>query len=543
MSTNPASPSDEYLLTRGVNVFFGGVEFRMEEGSEFALCYENGNTEKVVPDYMVLSRDTAFFRLPGGSELTFSTRATGRGAELRISGSFEAPVWSVELPYRPLRGSRIRDTGSGTVLVSADGLDYTFLGAIIDSRSRILTIGSGEISYRVVPEDQQFVPVDLIIPEAMDTGEYEAVLTRWRDQSFALWGRNIGAANDEDLISAYLGETVRRGSYKAAVAAVSPAFLNGARRTFRSSVYLGRLDTGLRSISVYERETLSRLSRQINEKSPDFLEEFHAIEYLSVRNNSALINSGVEIVQALDPASISLDIATGILEGWYDWRLYRPRQENPFERLVEPACSVIFGALKKSPQDGRVFVFSGAAAHMELNLRTGKALAVYGETSGNETQTALGRSLILSVLLTVDPSGMLSETLTISAQGEITADPQSGEFNSARLYRMLGSGYPRAVAIGSSSEGVWAWTAVETSSVRENNVLDISVSFTPGDTHYMMIRGIRPFARIQLYGIDYRTDPQFERYDSSGWSYSASEQTLLLKIRHRETVEHIRIFS
>jgi hypothetical protein len=42
--------------------------------------------------------------------------------------------------------------------------------------------------------------------------------------------------------------------------------------------------------------------------------------------------------------------------------------------------------------------------------------------------------------------------------------------------------------------------------------------------------------------MDFRTDPQFERYDSSGWSYNAQEQTLLLKMRHRATVEHVRIF-
>jgi hypothetical protein len=58
----------------------------------------------------------------------------------------------------------------------------------------------------------------------------------------------------------------------------------------------------------------------------------------------------------------------------------------------------------------------------------------------------------------------------------------------------------------------------------------------------MLIRGLRPFVKIQLYGIDYRTDPQFERYDSSGWSFSSSEQTLLLKLKHRSQVEHIRVF-
>jgi hypothetical protein len=71
--------------------------------------------------------------------------------------------------------------------------------------------------------------------------------------------------------------------------------------------------------------------------------------------------------------------------------------------------------------------------------------------------------------------------------------------------------------------------------------MDIAVTFPAGETHYMIVRGIRAFNKIQLYNMDYRTDPQFERYDSSGWSYNAQEQTLILKMKHRATVEHIRI--
>jgi hypothetical protein len=58
----------------------------------------------------------------------------------------------------------------------------------------------------------------------------------------------------------------------------------------------------------------------------------------------------------------------------------------------------------------------------------------------------------------------------------------------------------------------------------------------------MLIRNVPPSFRIQLYNMNYRTDPNFERYNSSGWAYSASEQTLLVKMRHREALEYIRLF-
>jgi hypothetical protein len=539
-----ASSSGEYFLTREVSVFFGGIEFPMGNNSGFRLRYENGATEELVPESMILSEDAVFFRLPGESGLDFSTHHADGALELRISGSFGAQGLTLELPYRFLKSSQVRDSGDGNLLVTAEGVDYAFVNADLDTGARILSLAeeAPAVSYRVVGERNDLIPENLVIPAALDIPEYETILTQWRDRSFALWTQAIGGNTDEDLVNAYLGESIRRGTYKTAVASVPAAFLNGVQRTFGSSVYLGQLDMGLRSISTYEREKLSRLSRLINEKSLDFLREFHVFEYLWIRNTGSAIDGGAEIVRALAPASLTLDITAGILEGWYDWRSYRLSQENPFDRLVDQACFVISAGIKKSPQGDRVFIFSDTEADTEFNLRAGKALMVYGKTTENTTWAALGRSLILSTLSLIDPAGMLSETLTLSPQGDIMETVRGRQINSVRLYRYLApEAYPHAASIETGA-GIWAWTTAQVAAVREDTVLDIAVSFPAGETHYMMIRGIRPFSKIQLYGIDYRTDPQFERYDSSGWSYSASEQTLLLKIRHRSPVEHIRIF-
>jgi hypothetical protein len=99
--------------------------------------------------------------------------------------------------------------------------------------------------------------------------------------------------------------------------------------------------------------------------------------------------------------------------------------------------------------------------------------------------------------------------------------------------------YPRITRL---TDGHFAWTvspAITTSIVDSN--MNIAFSFPVGMTHYVMIRGIRPFIRIQIHGTDWRTDRQFESYDSSGWVYHQEEQVLVLKLRHRTTVESIRI--
>ena len=67
----------------------------------------------------------------------------------------------------------------------------------------------------------------------------------------------------------------------------------------------------------------------------------------------------------------------------------------------------------------------------------------------------------------------------------------------------------------------------------------ISVGFPQGDTHYMVFKGIKPFDRIQIYGMEFHTDPRFETYNSSGYRYDAATETLYLKMRHKTEYEDV----
>ncbi|GHT64872.1 hypothetical protein FACS1894110_05450 [Spirochaetia bacterium] len=402
-------------------------------------------------------------------------------------------------------------------------------------------------SYREFPEKRDFVPADFVIPAARSAQTYNEALIRWGDQNFSLWNRDISNQNDEDMVIAYQGEAVRRGNYRAAVSAVSQAFLNGTRRTYESSVYLGGAEIAARSLAAADQEKTGRLSRQIIEKSPDFLRESHAFEFFVIRGDTNFINNGMALISSIDPADLTPELTPGVFEGLMDLRLYRPNGDNPFEGLVDQACFVISQSIRRMPGTkgtDLILVFQGDTADIEFNMRLGKALLVWAESLGSGDWIHLGRSLILSCLSLEDGSGTVPAALTINRAGEPGEDG-APRVSSARLYRILriGEYYPRAAAIGSALNGLCAWTAAPTvSAAQENSVLDIAVTFPAGEAHYLLIRGVRPFSRIELHGTDWRTDSQFERYDSSGWVYRAQDQILVIKLRHRATVEHVRIF-
>jgi hypothetical protein len=454
---------------------------------------------------------------------------------MRITASFPEDVAGIELPFKPVRRSSIRATGSGKFIVVSGKTNFSFGSSPMDAERRFLLLnaGGGAVSYRAIPERKGASPDDFILPQAVTAEAYNEFLTGWLTQNYSLWGRTISILNNENVVIAYAGEALSRGTYRSAVNAVPALFLTGANRTYESSVYLGNLDQAYRSLSAAEREKFNRLSRQVNEKSLEFLFEPEVFEYFAVRGHRNLISSGADLINAIDAGTLSLDIVPGILEGYMDFRTRRPGADNPFERLMDPACLVIFDSLQKTANavdigannpaalSDLVFVVHDGQEETEFNMRLGKALINYAETVQDATWAGIGRSMVLSAL---------------------SAGDASGSALSAKLYRILRptNTYPRALATGVGS--VWAWTVASTiRASQQNDVLDITVNFPAGETHYMLIRGVRPFVRIQLYEMNFRTDPQFERYDSSGWSYNSQEQTLLVKMRHRSSSERIRI--
>ena len=546
---DPPLAYNEYLLIGDAHVYFGGIDFGMIGGDEediFYLTGEDGIREEALPERMVIAGDSVRFIFGGGTELEFSTQYTGGALEMRITGEFPEGINGAYLPFKPLRKTVMRDAGDGRQIITADGANYSFGYSPMDEEFRALLImADGEtVSYRMILEQKDFSPEDFIIPQAQTEAEFTEALTRWRDQNFSLWNRTASEQNNEDLVIAYGTEALVRGTFRAAIASIPQSFLRGSSRTYESAAFLGNLDQAYQSLVTREREKISRLSRQLNEKSLEFLKEPHVFEYFAVRGQNNFFDEGADLVRTIDPAVLALDITPGILEGYLDWITYRPDADNPFTRLIDQACFVIAGSLKETTgESGRVFSFTDDRGDTEFNLRLGKGLLNYAESANNSQLSGLGRSLILSALSMSDAQGTVKEGLVIGNNGEISESPPLADLTTARLYRILNPAeiYPRAVAAGTTG-GIWAWTAAQSITVdQKNDAMDFTVRFPAGETHYMILRGIRPFVRLRLYNMDFRSDPQFERYDSSGWVYYPQDQVLVLKMKHRTADELISI--
>jgi hypothetical protein len=523
-----------------VRVFFGGMEF-LPSGARNITFLDDGVS----------------FGLDGERVLSFTTQYTGGALELIMEAVFpEGHELPVEIPCRPLKTSSIREEGA-SFTVSSDRVNYVFTRAQTLRRlgtERVLRLDPEErlAGYRALPERKTINPDDFILAEAQDDESYEGALTMWRDKSYSAWNRAVSSSDaagffsgDGETANAFISEAVRRGTYRSAAQAVNAVYAPGAGGAWEVSAYLGKLEAALRFLSAAERDRYTRLARLFNEKSPDFLKEFRVVEFLGIRGYGSLLDDAAEQLRLFDPAMITLEQCAGFLEGLLDWTQARPDRDNPFVRFGDQAFYVAGDGLRKNPFSGAVLSFSGDEADLELNLRLGISLSRFED----KTRQALGRTLTLSVLSLTDESGSAPRVVVQRNGGDFAEKPDAGRLHAARIYYICGTDgpYARALPVVTAQDvrsGLWAWTAAQSLEINAAPAsTDVTVQFSAGETHYLLLRGIRPFARIQLHGADIPSDPQFERYDTSGWAYSAQEQTLMVKLKHRLPSEHIVILQ
>jgi len=508
-------------IAGGIKIFYGGLEFNLTEDNVKGLFLTgiDGALLPVNPDFMMLEEDKAFFGLPGGTTVVFNSLDSSKGPELRISVEFAEDIAEVTIPILPRRSSLIRDDDQPGILYN--GIRY-FLGNSgqeLENAKLVLSSGNTYISYRPRETQRVFDPADYIIAQS---DHYENAVVSWLDSSYAQWRQNASILQDEDDINAYCGEAVRRGQYAAAVASISRDFLNSSRYSYRSSGFLGGMASAYRSFTAAERDKLNLITLLARDKSMDIFKEDHILDYLLTRSNTALANEVIEILNNASPEMVITAYCPGLLEFYSDIKRWRPLLNNPVEPLTEKIILLVSENLHRDTEKDIVFVSpsEGAALadSLEYNLRLGRALVNWAEDANSAEWVAIGRSLVLSAL----------------------TDGGAGLGN---LYRSLNPGdyYPRASWLTDS--GLWAWTVSPTirASYIDSN-LNLTVNFPQNTAHYVMIRGVRPFIKIQIHGMDWRTDSQFERYDSSGWVYYQQDQILVLKLRHRATAETVRVF-
>ena len=539
------------------SVFFGGLEYLLvgdKQDIALAMIDFDEIRRPLVPYSLIITQNAARFLLSGGSVLEFYVQNNGNYDELIINAHLAEDVLSVELPYKLTKNAAIGSRERTSLRVIHNKQEYGFDRSILDTERSLIAFNHKNpvVAYRPIPDEAMFNLSDYIISGAMGKTFYDDLVRQWRTTALNQWQQDvILTGTTEALVTSYIAESATWENYNSAVAKIPEEFVTGSAHSWLSAPYIGKLDQIIRNFIRSEQERGANLEKILAETPFDFFKEYKVMDYLLQRSKTQLFDESIRFVKSLPPANITTDMFPGIFECWWSYNRWYPGKENPFELLANQARLMVSESLHKDNDNLRVFSIEADRVDIFYNLRLGMAISSYGDACGNSEWAAVGRSLVLSALSFANKEASLPAALAVDENGKCVELPPPANAEAApRLtaseiypYLDVSPYYPHAVGADTVMFGVWLWTASPAIGASyRNNVLEFAINFPLNSPHYLVILGLKPFSRIQMRGMDYRSDPQFERYNSPGWVYLPQEQALLVKLVNRTESEVIKIF-
>ena len=190
---------------------------------------------------------------------------------------------------------------------------------------------------------------------------------------------------------------------------------------------------------------------------------------------------------------------------------------------ISAACSIENNVIRLEENEASLPILD--------SISVGMALVTYGQLTGNIDYKATGNLIVNSY---------------------ITPEVSSNLYIMTELYPIVVPNnpyYPHIQIIANTAKTgndkpVWAWTIARDIGYVKNSSGDVTltIDFPQGEINHSIINGIKPFRRIDIYDIAFRTDPKFESYNSSGYVYNAETQTMFLKSLHKVQRETVKLY-
>lgn len=535
-----------------------GLDFFLDDRNPL-MAYTSANRGEPLKVTAFQPEDSRFtVSFTEGVKVTFETDKRGDIDIVAVSAVIPARFQRIVFPYKLARSARLEKKGSLNLVRTGKKL-YSFpaipLQPVAGSAARSLPIlGSSPVVYYQtwLPAKGLSIAELAVLPGASNSA-YERALEQFASAALVSFRDTVSSgALSEPIVAAYVAEMGRIGMYRAALESIPELYRNGPNRTWRTNTFFNNLEKTWVGMMTKEREDRTILSRRLTEGNPAILEFPSLVSYLVDRGSGVLMDDVIRVTSGFEISGVTPLQAAGILEIIMDMSRLDPERAAALVPLAESCERTLVSAMVRI-QDKLYVSRDGKAVETLPSLRIASILIRYGSESTARAQWRAVGNLIVSSLLEFAgdsaslPARFLFSGTTDTGRNGVVAQAEqmlsAADLYPAVLYRE--SWYPHVLSLAAEAgPGVWTWTSAQGVQVSRpaEGVMKFTVRFQQGETHYMVLRGIKPFYRIQIYGMDFRTDPRFESYNSSGYRYDEQTETLFLKMRHKAENEDVVIY-
>lgn len=546
---------------RSIEIAATGLRLSFSAKEPFRYTDSGGTVRESAP--------AAYRALDKGVAIDF---ADGSTLSVTVNGDGQTE-WSVKTPRKASAAALRFDLARGAlslppadeapVRLSLAGVEYQVTGIRTSQEQNLIALGSrnGVLSpfyvSPVVAAPVSSLPGYLSL-KPMDTASWNRELGSWRDKAWAgVSGRRFdqaaatwtdargNAAFDEAEFVLYMAEAMRRERYDSAAALVSSVrSIHIDQVSWRSVPFAGRTS---RAMTEFEEASLAEVrivERLVQNRAPELFYRPGIVSFLYDRAPFTLAQTAMGYAGEADFSKADVTQVVRLVEAYLEARNYLTDAENPLAKVVDLVDQVIAPALLESGQDS-FFLRTGPNGNSDTltGLSAGMALVKLADVTGKPIHAAIGHELVSSLLQLADPDGAIPASVTVAAEGPRPSDERLA---APALYAVVGDSpyYPRAISFYRTlGPGSWAWTAAPGFRLTATpERVTFTADYPVGYSHYVSLYGVKPFIKIQLYGLDYNMDAGFEGYNASGYFFKRASGIMYLKMRHKEQAEEIRLF-
>lgn len=520
-------------LKNSFQVSFNGISFSADEKKPVVYSSNSGQDIAVsLLSFQQLDALSCALNFTNGVRLTFSLSDDSDSASLWVAAEMPANANAVKVNYSPYSGFSISELKSKSAIFTGKINSYSLIAPALADGRIWFQKNSKSAHYSMMKKQSDF-SIDKIDDLAFSSRSvYEQTISSLSKEivnkfiSASQTEANFAVTVNEQSVLSFVAAMAQEGRYNEALNSVPESFVKGNRRTYQSAPFFGSMADLLPTLSMQVDNLNNMISRSVQERSLDIWTVDNLAPYMYTQGNRGNIALLVAIPASMTELNLTVSQAAGILRSWAYFEAQDSSLAKPLEPVLETcaqkivrACSLDGEKVLLIENDAPISVLSAATA--------GDALVTYGKMAGQSAMEKCGCLIVNSYA---------GDTAALDLRA------------TAELYPVLVHGnnfYPHYTLLKTmEGENIWAWTIA--SSIKffrdENLTISLNIDFPVGLSHYMFVKGITPFLRIQIYNMDFRTDPRFEIYNSSGYIYRSASQCLLLKSRHRDQNEIVRLY-
>ena len=525
------SDSQQKKLKNTFQLTFKGLNLFADDQNPALMTKTDGTTQEIkLQSWQQLDESNFILNFDQDIALQFSVRGEGANNFLSLEAQLPEDIASIALSYKPTSGYLVTDQTARSVIISSKNQQYEISAAEITPVHLVLSDKEQLATYSVFDPLHTFeFSMTSSMPLSAET-TFAETISKFKGDFIQLASQSLTETSTEQLIVAYIAAMAENRQYKEAINKIPSSLKTGSRRTYLSAPYFNTLVSMNTSLVRHMENRASMITYAIEQGSLDIFTIQDLAEILCTMEGKDAVGKLLEIPTRMTDFNPTITQAAGIINTYTRLNSLNKNLAQMLQPVLESCLVAISEACYIENNIIRLEENEASLPILD-SISVGMALVTYGQLTGNTDYKATGNLIVNSY---------------------ITPEVSSNLYIMTELYPIVVPNnpyYPHIDIIANAANSgnnkpIWAWTIARDIGFTKNSSGDVTltIDFPQGETNHSIINGVKPFRRIDIYDIAFRTDPKFESYNSSGYVYNAETQTMFLKSLHKAQRETIKLY-